>query len=444
MMARQLQENQLVPKPSPSHENQSEVDPISPYNSAIITVITNGPTSSMVKLEIIQDVDGIATPRIIFDNVRVPGFTIASEDFRLIAAARTGGSVSQVEIDNLTLSIPATPTPSLVLSNTPTSFLADIYDGTTAPVNASTDQVTLNGAPVTVTSTKTGSITTVSYPGTPQSFFPSGTNTLVFSYTSTTGTPFTETRTFESGSYPILPPALALPATAAGASGFNIRTVQVNPIVAGQINPNRLDYLEGILQGVTGSPYAGGNVADPTGAVNGIYHTDVINFEQDGLAAGFFSGETAIPGIPGTTGYNDNFVFEALTWMLFPESGIHQFGVVADDGFRVSVTHAPVPGVSIVSPAASARILAAVPSIASTPAGGISGPYANPPVIASVVKAVPADATATLTNAAAMAGNIALIDRGTNGFAAKLQFAQAAEPLAPSSSTRTILTECRL
>ena len=251
MMARQLQENQLVPKPSPSHENQSEVDPISPYNSAIITVITNGPTSSMVKLEIIQDVDGIATPRIIFDNVLVPGFTIASEDFRLIAGARTGGSVSQVEIDNLTLSIPAMPTPSLVLSNTPTSFLADIYDGTTAPVNASTVQVTLNGAPVTVTSTKTGGITTVSYPGTPQSFFPSGTNTLVFSYTSTTGTPFTETRTFESGSYPILPPALALPATAAGASGFNIRTVQVNPIVAGQINPNRLDYLEGILQGVT-------------------------------------------------------------------------------------------------------------------------------------------------------------------------------------------------
>lgn len=403
------------------------VDPVNPYNRGIITVITNGPDASMVKMEIIQDVDGAATRSVIFDNVLVPGFRIASEDFRLIAGARTGGSVSQVDIDNVSISIPQQPTPSLALSNTFTSFLADIYDGSAAAVDPISVTVTLNGAPVAVTPVKTGNLTTVSYTGMDGGFFPSGTNTLVFNYSSTTGTAYSDTRTFQSGPYLILPASLAVPVTAAGNPGFNVRTVQKDPLVVGEIAPSRLAFWESVLAGaVTGSPFKPGNLADTTGSTNGYFHSGVINFEQDGVSFGFFPDDLLVPGIPGTTLSTDNYVLEALTWVEFPSVGVYKMGITADDGFRVSLSHAPVPGVSIVAPAASARILAVAPSIESDNGGGISGPFANPPVTAKVVAAVPADATTALTNPAAIAGNIALIDRGTNPFAAKIKFAQDA------------------
>ncbi|MDB6069803.1 MAG: hypothetical protein JWL81_974, partial [Verrucomicrobiales bacterium] len=307
------------------------------YNRAIITVITNGTGGSMVKLEIIEDSEGVATRRVIFDNVLVPGFTIASEDFRLIAGARTGASVSKVELDNMSVSIPEQPTPSLVLSTTMGSILADIYDGSTSAVNPATLQVTVNGAPLTITPTKTSNITTASYVGAPGVFFTPGLNTAVFTYSSTTGTPYTDTRTFTVDPYLLLPPSLALPSSAGVTAGFNVKTYQVSPIVAGATTPNWLDYAEGLLAGATGSPFVGGNVADLTNATNGIFHTDTINFEQDGLAFGFFSGESMVPGIPGTTFSTDNYAIEALSWVNFPTAGLYRFGVTADDGFRVSV-----------------------------------------------------------------------------------------------------------
>ncbi|RYD26064.1 MAG: hypothetical protein EOP86_26500, partial [Verrucomicrobiaceae bacterium] len=359
-----------------------------PYNRAVITIVSNSPTTSVVSMDIIRDVDGAATRETVFTNVLVPDFQIKTEQLRLIAGARTGQVMSQVELDNLSYSVLVQSNPTLALSGTSTSFLADFYDGSAAGVNPSTMTVQLNGAPLTVTTGKTGNRTTVSYATAAGAFLPGGTNTLVFSYTTTTGTPVTESRTFDPG-HAVLPAGLALPASSAGTPGFSIRTVQRDPIIAGGTFANRLDYVEGILAGVTGSPFNNdnGNIADPGAAVDGFYFSDVINFEQTGAAAGFFTGDVNVPGIPGTTGSTDNYVIESRGWMNFPETGVYQFGVAADDGFRMSYTHAPVPGVSIVSPAASAKILAAVPSIASTPGGGISGPYPASPAVHSVVQA---------------------------------------------------------
>ncbi|MDB6135788.1 MAG: hypothetical protein JWM59_4031 [Verrucomicrobiales bacterium] len=415
-----------------------------PYSRAVITIVSNSPTSSVVSMDIIRDVDGAATRETVFTNVLVPDFQIKTEQLRLIAGARTGAVMSQVELDNLKYSVLVQSTPTLALSNTTKDFLADFYDGSGGAVNPSTLTVRLNGSPVSVTPTKTGNRTTVSYTGPAGSFFPSGTNTLVFSYTTTTGTPVTETRTFDPGTYTILPASLVLPAGSAGVPGFKVRTVQMDPIVVGtaatpeiQTTPNSLDYMEGILYGVTGTPFNGGNVADPSGAVNGIYYSDVINFEQESGAAGFFSGETTVPGIPGTTGTTDNYVFEALTWVNFPERGVYSFGVVADDGFRVSYGHAPVPGLSIVAPAASARIVPWLPSINGSQIGGVGAPYPAVPVTAGVIMAEPANAvnpaaptTGLLSNAAAAAGKIVLIDRGVISFVAKIRAAQAAGAVA--------------
>jgi hypothetical protein len=399
------------------------------FNRAIITVVTNGAASSMLSLTVIEDVNGAAVSRVIFTNLLVPGFAV-TEDVRIIAGGRTGGSVAKMELDDLVLATPAAPTPTMALSTTLTGLLASIYDGSASVVDAATMAVTLNGSPLSVTTAKTGAITTVAYATSPGTFFPSGTNTLVFTYKNTQGADITDTRTFQTEPYLLLPTTLALPPTAAGPRGLAVRTYQVQPINAETI-ANRLDYAEGLLAGASGSPFTGGNVANLAGSTNGVFNVDVINFEQDGGSFGFFPEESLIPGIPGTTSNTDNYVFEAKTWIEFPTTGLYRFGVVADDGFRVSVGHDPVPGVSIVAPAASARILAAVPSIASTPAGGISGPYPNPPVVANVVACEPAIASdvngvSLITNAAALAGNIALVDRGVSSFAFKLKAVQDA------------------
>lgn len=414
------------------------------FSRAVITILSNSPTTSVVSMEIIRDVDGAATHEPVFTNVLIPDFQIKTEQLRLIAGARTGSVFSQVELDNIKYSVLVQSNPTLVLSANNTSFLGDFHDGSAAAVNASTMTVKLNGAPLTVTTTKTGTQTTVSYPGTPAAFFPPGTNTLVFSYTTTTGTPVTETRTFDSN-YVALPASLAIAPSSAGSGGFAIHTVQMDPIVLGtpevpapQTMPNSLDYREGILSGVTGSPFTGGNLADPVGATNGTYQSDVINFEQTSAAAGFFGENLPIPGIPGTTASNDNYTFEALTWINFPMIGVYTLGVVTDDGYRVSYTHKPVGALSVTAPASAARIVPFLPSVNGSQLGGVAAPYPATPVTVAVVAADPPTATNTadpafpglLNNAAACAGKIVLIDRGSGGFVTKIRAAQSAGAVA--------------
>lgn len=400
------------------------------FNRVIITVISNTPTSSMLKLEMIMDVDGAApVTRTIFDNVLVPGFVISSEDVRIIAGARTGGAYAPIEIDNVSLSIPQAPDPVLALSNTFSSFLADVHDGSasTAEVNPASVSVTLNGSPVTVTTGKTGGVTTVSYPGTAGMLFPSGTNTLVFSWTSTTGAPYTETRTFTVPAYRLLPPALAVPATKGFIPGFAVTTKQLVPVTAGQTFPGSIDYAEALWAGAYGGRWTPGvndanlSLADE----NGVFLPLSINFEQAAGAAGYFTGDVNTPGIPGLAGGNDNYIIQALTWMEFPAAGLYTLGVNADDGYRLSVGHAPVaPLLAVTFPAASAGPVAAVASVLGE--GGNFGPLPSPPIVRRLVHSVPAIADTALTNAAAISGNIALIERGVVAFAVKIKNAQDA------------------
>jgi hypothetical protein len=398
------------------------------FNRIIITVISNTPTSSMVKLEMIMDVDGTPVTQTVFDNVLVPGFVISAEDVRLIAGARTGGLYTPIELDNVKVSSSREPTPSLVLSNTSTSFLADLYDGTAASsvVNPASITITLNGTPLTVSPAKAGSLTTVSYTGTGGSFFPVGTNTMVISYNSTTGAAFSETRNFTVPSYFLLPPSMVVAANKGFIPGFSLRTRQVVPVTGGQTLPGSIDYAEALWSGATGGRFTGENNTDLTQAdENRLFIRDTLNFEQDGGAAGYFSGDTMVPGIPGVQGSNDNYILEALTWIEFPTAGLYTIGVNADDGFRLSAGHAPVaPLLSVAVPVASARLVAAVPSVLNE--GGNFPALPSPPIVRKVVATVPALADSAVTNAAAIAGNIALIERGNVTFATKVKNAQNA------------------
>jgi hypothetical protein len=398
------------------------------FNRAIITVVSNTPNSSMVKLEMIMDVDGVATTHTVFENVLVPGFVVSGEEVRLIAGARTGGLFTPVEIDNVKVSVPDQVTPSVVLSNTFNSFLVDIYDGTAAAsiVNPGSITAAVNGNPVTVSPVKTGAVTTIDYAEAQGGIFPPGTNTLVINYTSTTGAVFQETRSLVIPSYFLLPPALAVSPARGFIPGFGIKTWQCVPITAGQTLPGSIDYAEALLGGAHGNLFTGANEADLTLADgNAVFIRETINFEQASGAAGYFGGDVNVPGIPGIQGSTDNYILEALVWVEFPAAGLYNLGVNADDGFRLSVGHAPVtPLLSVAVPAAAARVVAAVPSVLNE--GGAFGTLPTPPLTRKLVVAVPPLADVALTNGAEMAGNIALVERGNVTFATKIKNAQDA------------------
>ena len=86
------------------------------FHRAIITAVTNGPGSTMVSMDVIQDVNGAAVTHSIYKNVLVPGFDLPNETFRLIAGGRTGGLYVRQDLDNIQMSVVAsgtTPTISI-------------------------------------------------------------------------------------------------------------------------------------------------------------------------------------------------------------------------------------------------------------------------------------------------------------------------------------------
>ena len=73
------------------------------FHRVVITAITNGASSTVFSLQIINDVNGAATVQNLISNVVVPGFDITADTFRLIAGGRTGGSTVTTELDNIAL-----------------------------------------------------------------------------------------------------------------------------------------------------------------------------------------------------------------------------------------------------------------------------------------------------------------------------------------------------
>ena len=64
----------------------------------------------------------------------------------------------------------------------------------------------------------------------------------------------------------------------------------------------------------------------------------VLNWHEQaagGATGGNSTGDTPVPGIPGTTGNGDYFVMEATGFMQLP-AGTHRLGVNSDDGFRLT------------------------------------------------------------------------------------------------------------
>ncbi|MBX7106728.1 MAG: hypothetical protein K1X57_21820, partial [Gemmataceae bacterium] len=311
--------------------------------------------------------------------------------------------------------------------------------GDAGSIDQATLQVTLDGSPLTVSKTSSGTQLTVKAPVT--TVLPSSSqHQLALSYTAS-GKAVTRTWSFTTAPYSVtLPSDIAGDPGSGNTAGFRVKIYQLD-IPAGATDTtlrqaNNIEWAEGVLTGKVAP-----NSADLTGfGADGYYlESGTINYNQpndagDGLESnGNFVPDKKIPGIPGKgdpAAARDNIVGEFLTYVEFPTAGAYMMGVNSDDGFRVTaatgVGSAPV---TVLAPAAAAGQVPAALSVRDLNAA-LGGPLPATEIVTDALMTAPADACADLTNASALAGKIAIIDRGTCTFIDKIKRAQAAGAVA--------------
>ena len=221
---------------------------------------------------------------------------------------------------------------------------AALTDGLNA-VGAGSISLTVNGVSVPVTSSKVGSVTTVTYANT--GLLPSGINTarLVYGNNASPQRLFTNTWTFSVASYLALTPEdRVTPDVSKPGFVFNIFANQAN-----QVNTTfrTESALAGQLVDVNGDALP--NLADPNAqgiALNvgttPVQANDPVKFEiastinlnvAGGNSAGNFPNDDQMPGLPSTDYVNNGASAEILTYINLP-AGITVMGVNSDDGFR--------------------------------------------------------------------------------------------------------------
>jgi hypothetical protein len=319
-----------------------------------------------------------------------------------------------------------------------TLFYVQFTDGSTQ-VDPTSVTASVNGTAVAgLTVNKVGGITTAQAP---MPFVFSGAiNTATLTYKEVgSSTPITHTWQYMT-TFTEIPASLATPLGSGIASkpGFRVRVDQL-PIGFNttELNPSA-EAIEQVLAGLwgPGQGMASSNVVDMTPFTdNGYYDlAGVVNFASADLG-NFTSAngypESQVPGIPGTTGYTDQFAAEYITYIEFPKAGYYQMGVASDDCFRVYPTDKPPAFLGatlyVNTPAAIAgQRLPGDPAWSAGGWGGSTPIWPKPPVTAKVVYTTSLGSTppAPLPEAADIAGNICLIDRGGIEFGAKAVCAQ--------------------
>jgi len=221
---------------------------------------------------------------------------------------------------------------------------AIIIDGTNA-VDPATVTLTLNSQSVTPTVNKMGDTTTVSF--TPTTLLgPLSTNAVQITFKGLDGTSFSRSWQFVVGIYTLIPAGDA--PGSANTPGFLVRTVQAPAdAVAGIPNPvldnltHAIEQLNGTLTDTGGVLVADVSIPGPN--PDGSYDVDTINFHLNGTSYGFFPGDAAFPGIPGSEGTTDVFASEILTFLELT-AGVHHLGfsvtvdrtdVASDDGYAL-------------------------------------------------------------------------------------------------------------
>ena len=206
--------------------------------------------------------------------------------------------------------------------------VVSVTDGS-SPVSAF--KLLVDGTEVSPTKASAGGVTTYTYK--PAANFASGSHTVIVRFTAGSQN-YDATNTFSISSAPVVPPSLALPASAVntGNKGFLVKTIQQEN---GESMGNDTYRGQTHIAGLIGTK----NVADLTlftGPQGYYVETGVINYNQDAVSSGYFPDDPGVPGIPGTTGNTDNYTQEILT-VLDLKAGFYCFNVNSDDGFRLDI-----------------------------------------------------------------------------------------------------------
>jgi hypothetical protein len=276
--------------------------------------------------------------------VGVPPQTGASFTF----GARTGGENAAQYIDDVNITTsPATQPVVTTFRSNAKGFIVRVVDAPGAAVDSTTMTATVDGAAVTGSATKTGDTTTYTFTN-PGVYTAGTTHPVVLSYSY--GTPATATTTtlsFTVGNYTSIPATAALAATPT-TRGFSWRVHQVDSATDLANTTARTEQqLAGLL---------GPNVADPAAQSNASgpsttpVPTDlpleftiptVINYKDAPGGSGSFTGDFDFPGIPGTTGSDNNIAGEVLAGIEFPAAGVYRLVVNSDDGFVTTIGKNP-------------------------------------------------------------------------------------------------------
>lgn len=385
----------------------------------------------------------------LFIGATAPGVNLISgqiDDFAVFGTALTADTITALFGGTLPTAVDATnkltaywnfndfPSQGVFVSIIPTPWSTNArpdlvqvvhLDGTNA---WDSSEITLKVDDVAVTPVfvKDGVKATVSYLPSPM-FLAGSTHKAALTYPGASGTPETLEWQFTIGTYPVTISQDLWTAPGTGDStkpGLKARVWQVD--VLGTVIP--INYVYRAEQELAGA--LGPNVADLNLATDGIFTNDVVNWNQDWGTApiGNFQPDAQIPGIPGWgTRANDAIAAEVITYVEFPVAGYYVMGVNSDDGFRVTVADTPPANnqaLVVTGADSAAGSYYAVPAPAAT-AKPITGPISG-----TLVYMDPADGCTTPVNAAALSNNVALVDRGTCEFSAKIKAAKDAGAIA--------------
>jgi hypothetical protein len=206
--------------------------------------------------------------------------------------------------------------------------------------------MTINGSPVTVTQSKTGAETTITY--TPTTLLPSGltTATIIYGNDAMPQTLFTNTWSFSSTYVMLTPGYKVTPVTSKPGFLWHIFANQAN-----QVNSNdRAELaLAGLLPDGTGGylpnladQYAQGDAmatapapSSATAPLNFEISTVINESAAGGSTFGDFTPDGQMPGVPATDGSTAGLAVEIITYINLP-AGVTVMGVNSDDGFRTT------------------------------------------------------------------------------------------------------------
>lgn len=329
----------------------------------------------------------------------------------------------------------------------PTSIITVVFEDVSTALDSGSVSITVNGTPATLTTSKSGTTTTVKADA---GLLPSASvNNIVLVYSDNATPKHTETNTwtFTVSTYATLPASIARPLGSGTVPGIKVKTEQLycvhddNGILTldGVRTPNLIEFAEQTVAGLWSTNYA--DLTDTNYPyANGYFTVDYVNFNRAANGLGDEQGsfkspdwpDAKLPGIPSIVmpldqlpnqdiPYED-FAMEMLTYIEFPTAGYYVMGFNSDDGFKVTATDKAPVAVSPLKINEPSDLAGFVGAFACSPENG-GGAAAMPttPLTAQVVAANPILLDADVINTNEVVGKIVFTKRGTSTFADKIR-----------------------